>query len=118
MHIDPMALAIIEGVLTCVVGAGVLAVARMLSGFAKRQRVSDELMRESLRSMQRAELLRMFQRVVEDGKPVTVEELEHDEACYKAYHDIGGNDVGSWLYQQIKDHAFVVTKAVKIGGTE
>ena len=106
----PMTISIITGALTTVLGALVVALCRMMVAFMRTQRETDALMRQSIMSMQKAELLRMFQRVVEDGKPISMEELEHVEACYQSYHKSGGNGTGTWLYEQIKDHAHVVTK--------
>ena len=105
--------AIIEGAATTVLACVVVALFRQFKGFASDQRKANELNRESIRSMQRAELLRMFQRCVEDGRPVTFEELEHVNACYAAYHANGGNGTGTWLWERINENAFVVTKAEK-----
>lgn len=112
-----MLITIITGALTTLVGAGVLALFRRLTRFESAQREANALNAESIRSMQRAELMRMFERVVEDGKPVTVEDLEHIESCYKAYHASGGNGTGTMLYNRILEHAYVVTKPRK-GGEE
>lgn len=109
----PMLISIITGVLTAVLGALVVGLCRMMLTFMRSQKETDALMRESIASMQKAELLRMFQRVVEDGKPITVEEMEHVTACYESYHKSGGNGTGTWLYEQVMDNAYVVTKPRK-----
>ena len=111
----PMLITIITGVLTTLVGAGVLALFRRLTRFETAQREANALNAKSIRSIQSAELMRMFERVVEDGKPVTIEELEHVESCYRAYHASGGNGTGTMLYERILDNAYVVTKPGKGG---
>lgn len=111
----PMLISILTGVLTTLLGALMLAMFRRLSRFEKDQRQANRLNAESIQSMQRAELMRMFERVVEDGRPVTVEEMEHVEACYAAYHASGGNGTGTMLHDRIVQHAIIVTKPRKEG---
>lgn len=108
-----MIVSIVQAVLTSLLVAMVTALGAALMRFRKEQRESNRLMRESIASMQKAELMRMFQRVVEDGKPVTVEELEHLDSCYQSYHANGGNGTGTLLYERVRENAFVVTKAGK-----
>lgn len=73
-----------------------------------------------MRSQQRAEIVRYFRIVVENGDPITMEEMEHLDACYNAYHANGGNGTGTLMYEKIKEHVHLVTKFTdeKIGGTE
>lgn len=104
-------IAILETAVAAAIGAALVALFRKLNRFMAEQREANRRNAESIRSMQRAELLRMFQRCVEDGKPITVEELEHVDSCYQAYHSNGGNGTGTWLYERIRENAFVVTKA-------
>ena len=111
----PMTISIATGVLTTLIGALLLALFRRLTRFEKDQRRANKLNAESIQSMQRAELMRMFERVVEDNKPVTIEEMEHVEACYQAYHESGGNGTGTWLYDRIRENAYVVTRPRKEG---
>ena len=91
-----------------------------LARFVKEQRKANKLNADSIRSMQRAEIARYFRVVVEEHKPVTIEELEHLDKCYNAYHEGGNNGVGTLMYERIKEHALIVTRVedVKIGGTE
>ena len=90
--------------------------------FVKEQRKANKLNADSIRSMQRSEITRYFRLIVEEGKPVTVEEMEHLEKCYTAYHDNGGNGTATLMYERIKEHAIIVTRVdtsdFKIGGTE
>lgn len=86
-----------------------------LARFVKEQRKANKLNEASIRSMQRSEIMRYFRMIVEDGKPVTVEELDHLDKCYNAYHESGGNGTATLMYERIKQHAIIVTK---IGGEE
>ena len=108
---------IVNGILVLMIGA----LWKYLSQFVKEQRDANRRNSMSIRSMQRSELTRYFRMVVEDGKPISVEEMTHIEACYKAYHANGGNGAGTLMYERIKEHACIVTKIeepVKIGGSE
>lgn len=107
---DNFAINIIGGVISGLTLAALVGLWKMLRSFIREQREANRRNTESIRSMQRAELLRMFQRVVEDGHPVTVEELEHLEACYKAYHANGGNGTGTLMYERIREYAVIKTK--------
>ena len=49
--------------------------------------------------------------LVEQGNPITVEEMQHLESCYNAYHADGNNGVGTILYEKIRDHAIIKTGA-------
>ena len=90
--------------------AAVLAVWSALLKFIKEQKKVNELQADSIRSMQRAEIFRAFQRHVEDGVPMSPEELEHLERCYEAYKASGGNGTGTLMYEKVKTHATLVTK--------
>lgn len=84
---------------------------------AKEQREeSERLASEFRRSMQRAEIIRFFRIVVEQGKPITTEELSHLESCYESYHNDGGNGTGTVMYNKIQEHVKLVTSIE--GGTE
>ena len=81
---------------------------------------ADKRNREFEMSMQWSEIVRAFQRHVEDGKPISLEEMEHLDKCYEAYHANGGNSTGTLLYERVKANARIVTKVEedeqKIGG--
>lgn len=118
-----MALTILVSVISGLTLAGLTGVMKMLRGFIKEQRAANERNDEFRHSMQRAEIARTFRFVVEEGKPVTREELEHLEATYRAYSGDGQNGVGTLMYERIKENAIIVTKVdvsndIKIGGTE
>lgn len=112
---------VIETVVNVVLAAMIGALWSYLAKFVREQREANKRNSESIRSMQRAELTRYFRMVVEEHKPVSVEEMEHLEACYGAYHANGGNGTGTLMYERIKKCAVIVTKVeepIKIGGTE
>lgn len=91
--------------------AAVLGMWGMLLGFIKRQNAVNKANKEFMHSQQRSEIMRAFQRHVEDGKPITPEEIEHLDKCYEAYHGDGQNGVGTFMYERIKKHAVLVTHA-------
>ena len=82
----------------------------MFRRFIKEQRTANSLNRDSIRSIQRAEIIRYFRLVVEEQQPVSTEEMEHIEACYNAYHNSGGNGTGTLMYEKIRENARIVTK--------
>ena len=117
-------LSVIASVLSGVVLAALLAIWGILRRFVKEQMAQNEAQRQFMRSQQRAEIVRYFRIVVEQGKPITLEEMEHLDACYDAYHKNGGNGTGTLLYERVKEYAVVVTQFdakegnLRIGGTE
>lgn len=100
----------------------VIPLLRKVIDLSKAMHAADKRNRDFEMSMQWAEIVRAFQRHVEDGKPMTLEEMAHLDACYEAYHANGGNSTGTMLYERIKEHAKIVTKIdesnMKVGGTE
>lgn len=115
-------LSILASVISGVVLAALLGIWRVLHGFVKEQREQNEAQRQFRRAQQRAEIMRYFRLVVEQGEPVTIEEMEHLDACYSAYHANGGNGTGTLMYERIKQYARIVTQFhdedAIIGGTE
>jgi len=91
--------------------AAIVALWRMMRKFVREQREENKRNAEFRHSQELAEITRMFQRAVEDGKPVTHEELSHLEATYAAYHGDGCNGVGTMMYERIKEHAVLKTRA-------
>ena len=91
--------------------AAVLGMWGMMLAFIKRQNAVNKANREFMHSQQRSEIMRAFQRHVEDGKPITPEEMEHLDKCYEAYHSDGCNGTGTFMYDRIKQHAVLVTRA-------
>lgn len=100
-----------EAIVTSVLTAGMVSLFAMMWRFIKEQREVNEMNRRFIRSMQRAEIIRHFRIVVEQGQPITPEELEHVHDCYKAYHNSGGNGSGTFMYKKIVAHAKLITSA-------
>lgn len=113
-------LSILASVISGIVLAALLGIWRILHSFVKEQREQNTAQRQFMRSQQRAELVRYFRIVVENSEPITMEEMEHLDACYNAYHANGGNGTGTLMYERIKEHVHLVTQIAgeKIGGTE
>ena len=75
----------------------------------ERQEQAEERAMEFRRSMQRAEIIRYFRIVVEQGNPITTEELSHVNAAYESYHGDGGNGTGTIMYEKIMEHVKLIT---------
>lgn len=103
---------VIGGVISGLTLAALVGLWKMLRSFIHEQREANKRSADSIHSMQRAEITRMFQRVVEDGKPVSVEEMDHLNALYKAYSGDGCDGVGELMYKRIKDQVIIKTKTV------
>lgn len=106
----PFQISIFETVIGGVTLAAVLGMWGMLLAFIKKQNVVNSVNKAFQRSQQRAEIMRAFQRHVEDGHPMTPDELAHLEDCYKAYHESGGNGTGTFMYDRIKRYAVLITR--------
>lgn len=104
-------ISLFEAIVTSVLTAGMVSMFVMIWRFIKEQREVNKANRRFIRSMQRAEIIRYFRIVVEQGNPITPEELEHLHDCYKAYHDSGGNGSGTFMYEKIIAHARLITTA-------
>ena len=104
-HVLSIASSIVSGVTL----AGLLFIIRMLRHFISEQRSVNARNKAFERSMQRAEINRYFRIVVEQGNPVSPEELAHLEASYNAYTAAGGNGTGKLMYERILEHAHIVT---------
>ena len=107
-------LGILASILSAVIVVVLRNLSKTLSNFINEQREQNKLDNEFRRSMQRAEINRYFRIVVEQGNPVSPEELTHLENCYKAYHKNGGNGVGTIMYQRICEYAKLVTQVTDV----
>ena len=105
----------LQTAITALIGVAVAGLWAYLASFVKEQRRANRANTEFQRSQQRAEIMRAFQRHVEDGKAISPDELAHLEACYEAYHANGGNGTGTLMYERIKEHAVLVTRIGKKG---
>ena len=106
---------IFETVIGGVTLAAVLGMWAMLLAFIKKQNAVNKATKDFIHSQQRAEIMRAFQRHVEDGKPITPEEMEHLDKCYEAYHSDGCNGTGTFMYERLKKHAVLVTRVYEDG---
>lgn len=104
-------ISVFESVVGGLTLAALIGLWAMMRKFIKEQREANKANKMSIRSMQRAEILRYFRIVVEQGNPVSPEELSHLEACYNAYHESGGNGTGTLMYNRILENAKIVTIA-------
>lgn len=111
---------VFENVVNVILAAMIGALWSYLARFVKEQREANKRNSESIKSMQRAELTRYFRMVIEERKPVSVEEMQHLEKCYEAYRANGGDGTGALMYERIRKYAVIVTKVddEKIGGAE
>lgn len=109
-----------ENIVNLLLAAMIGALWSYLAKFVKEQREANSRNAESLKSMQRAELTRYFRMVIEERKPVSVEEMQHLEKCYEAYRSNGGDGTGALMYERIRKYAVIVTKVddERIGGVE
>ena len=103
-------LGIVASVLSALVIVILRKLSKNLSEFITEQRAQNKRNNEFQRSMQRAEINRYFRIVVEQGNPISPEELTHLQSCYQAYHGNGGNGVGTIMYERICEHAKLVTQ--------
>ena len=106
---------VFETVIGGVTLAAVLGMWTMMLAFIKKQNAVNKATKSFIHSQQRAEIIRAFQRHVEDGKPITPEEMEHLDKCYAAYHSDGCNGTGTFMYERIKKSATLVTRAYEEG---
>lgn len=106
---EPFAVSLLEICVTSFLTAMMAGMWAFLARFAHKQKLSNDASREFERSMQRAEIIRYFRIVVEQGNPITTEELSHLEACYKAYHNAGGNGTGTVMYNRVLEHVKIIT---------
>ena len=102
--------AIIESIISAVLLAGLAGAWRMFRGFIIEQKKTNELMSESIASMQREVIVRGFQRHVEDKKPISLEEMQHLTNCYNAYVASGHNGPIKIMYEKIQTYATITTK--------
>lgn len=100
--ITPVTVWVLTSVLSAAVGVlGVLLKqeAKRRAEEAKRQHAMEAGTRIFLRS----QLRMMHERYVVDNKPCSIEAKEEAADVYNAYHDLGGNGVGTHLYEEIKE---------------
>ena len=100
---------VINLVVTGVLGFCVSGLMAYLVKFVREQREANLKNAIANISMQRDVLYRYFRIVVEQGVHITPEEFEHVAQCYSAYHQNGGNEMGTMMWERIKEHAVIDT---------
>lgn len=67
----------------------------------KREEAKDQAMEEGLRTLLHAELLEIYQEHVVEGAAISLSTQEEAGHIYQAYHALGGNGTGTYMYQKI-----------------
>lgn len=68
----------------------------------ERQRAQQmEALCGGMRSLLRVELVRAHRKYVNDGLPVELDDREYVERTYQSYHALGGNGLGTRMYEEI-----------------
>lgn len=111
-------ISVFEGVLSGLILAAIIGLWAIMRRFVKDQRAVNEANRNFIRSQQRAEIVRYFRIVVEQGQPITIEEMDHITSCYASYSANGGNGTGKLMYERIQEFACIATCAPKKKGDE
>lgn len=104
-----MTLALVNIVVTSIVGVIASGTAGCLVKFAREQREVNKANVLAQRSMQRDVIYRYFHKSVELGQPLTPEEYKHVTDCASAYQANGGNGTGTLMYERIREHARIET---------
>lgn len=100
---------IFQIILTSVIGLFVAALWGMMVGFIKEQRKVNRANIKANRSLQEAQLIALFHKVVELQEEITIEEFNAGKECYDAYHANGGNGAGTQMWERIKECARIRT---------
>ena len=72
----------------------------------------DRALRDGMTSLLRAELVRAYESVVVQGRPADMDMVEFVRRTYDSYHALGGNDIGTRLYEEVME----ASVAVREGG--
>lgn len=67
------------------------------------ERATREALCAGVRSLLRCELVRSHRDHCIRGDPLTIEDREYVERTYEAYHGLGGNGVGTLLYEELME---------------
>lgn len=101
--------AIVEAAVPATLAAAVVGMWGYLARFVREQRRVNEANRLANRSLQRAEIYRMFAAHVERGEPMAPHEMDHLADVYAAYHANGGNGTATEMYERILEHGKITT---------
>ena len=105
---------IIVGAAATVLAAAMVGVFAQLRSFISEQRKVNEANELSNRSIQRAEIYRMFNRYVESGEAMPPYEMDLLETVYGAYHANGGNGTCTVMYDKLREHARISTEPKEV----
>ena len=100
---------IFQIILTSLIGLFVAALWGMMVGFIKEQRKVNRANIKANRSLQEAQLIALFHKVVELQEEITIEEFNAGKECYDAYHANGGNGAGTQMWERIRECARIRT---------
>ena len=67
----------------------------------RKEEAKDKAMEEGLRTLLHAELLEIYQKHVVEGAAISLSTQEEAGHIYQAYHALGGNGTGTYMYQKI-----------------
>lgn len=87
--------------LTDLIGWLIPMLAAGVLGWAANDRRGTRAVAEGVKCLLRARIIDLHGRTVGCGKPVTPDVKREAAAAYSAYHDLGGNDMATSLYNEI-----------------
>ena len=106
MEASEVFLALFSAVMTAVVGA----LAAAVKMHRERERKADtkfdaehELLLDGMRALMKSELFRLHAEYVQAGKPVPLDVKEQANSVHEVYAGLGGNGVGTHLWQELMD---------------
>lgn len=88
-------------VLTDLIGYLIPLIAAGVLGWAANDRRGAKAVAEGVKCLLRARIIDLHGHTVGAGKPVTPDIKREAAAAYSAYHDLGGNDMATSLYDEI-----------------
>ncbi len=104
--IGPAATWAVTGALSAAVGwlsARLKARRERDSDRERQERETMEALRRGVRSLLRCELVRSHRDHCIRGDPMSIEDREYVARTYEAYHELGGNGVGTLLYEELME---------------
>lgn len=106
MDVSEITLTIFSAVMTAAVGALTAA----LKMHVQRERESEQrfdaehvLLLQGMRVLMKSELIRIHTEYVQAGKPVPLNIKDQANSVHEVYTGLGGNGVGTHLWQEIID---------------
>lgn len=85
-----------------VIGWAVPVLCAALLAFMASTWRSIRSLRDGVRSLLRCELVHAHRRYVVNSEPMAMDDLEYAQRTYQAYHGLGGNGLGTKLWEDIK----------------